>query len=68
VAAERIRAAVESITLRERNGAAMPHATISIGVSELRIGESIEAWLGRADEALYRAKHSGRNRVEADRT
>lgn len=38
--------------------------TLSIGVAELRPGmEGIEDWIGAADEALYRAKADGRNRV-----
>lgn len=38
--------------------------TLSIGVAELRPGmEQIEDWTGAADEALYRAKGEGRNRV-----
>ena len=36
--------------------------TVSIGIAALRPGESIEAWLSRADNALYEAKHAGRNR------
>jgi len=40
--------------------------TISIGVSRWRTGEPVEAWLGRADEALYAAKEAGRNRVFAE--
>ncbi len=35
--------------------------TISVGVAELKSGESGFDWLHRADEALYRAKRSGRN-------
>lgn len=35
--------------------------TISVGVAELREGESGNDWMHRADEALYRAKRSGRN-------
>ena len=35
--------------------------TISIGVAELQAGESPQAWLHRADEALYKAKRAGRN-------
>jgi diguanylate cyclase (GGDEF)-like protein len=38
--------------------------TVSIGVAELAGDPSREAWIKRADEALYRAKRSGRNRVE----
>jgi diguanylate cyclase len=37
--------------------------TISMGVAELLDGESDEAWQKRADEALYKSKHSGRNRI-----
>ncbi len=38
--------------------------TISVGVALSRPDESLEALFGRADEALYRAKENGRNRVE----
>ena len=37
--------------------------TISIGVAHLRPDEDADQFLGRADAALYRAKHEGRNRV-----
>jgi diguanylate cyclase (GGDEF)-like protein len=37
--------------------------TISIGVAELRPAQTQEAWLKAADDALYRAKAAGRNRV-----
>ncbi len=37
--------------------------TCSFGVSEARLGDNIDKLLGRADEALYKAKISGRNRV-----
>ncbi len=37
--------------------------TVSAGIAGLRVGENYEKWLGRADEALYRAKREGRNRV-----
>jgi diguanylate cyclase (GGDEF)-like protein len=39
------------------------NVTVSIGVAEFRIGESIGQTVARADEALYQAKSSGRNRV-----
>ncbi|MDX1508338.1 MAG: GGDEF domain-containing protein [Woeseiaceae bacterium] len=35
--------------------------TISLGVAQLRDGESGKDWLHRADEALYQAKRDGRN-------
>ena len=37
--------------------------TVSAGIAGLRVGETYEKWLARADEALYRAKREGRNRV-----
>lgn len=37
--------------------------TVSVGVAELKRSESFEKWYERADEALYRAKKEGRNRV-----
>lgn len=37
--------------------------TASFGVAERYSDESLKDWLRRADEAVYSAKHSGRNRV-----
>jgi len=41
--------------------------SVSIGVAELGGQESLGELFERADKALYRAKHGGRNRVEAAR-
>jgi diguanylate cyclase (GGDEF)-like protein len=38
--------------------------TVSLGVAVYQRGESGPALLGRADDALYRAKRNGRNRIE----
>ena len=37
--------------------------TCSIGVAQYAPGEKMEEFLDRADQALYRAKREGRNRV-----
>jgi len=37
--------------------------TASFGLATLMEGESLDGLLKRADEALYQAKNSGRNRV-----
>jgi diguanylate cyclase (GGDEF)-like protein len=40
------------------------HATVSIGVAEIRSDESWQNWFERADTALYLAKTQGRNQVQ----
>lgn len=52
--AERVRGAIEV-------GALRPSVTISVGVAERLPGETVEALLRRADQALYVAKREGRN-------
>jgi two-component system, cell cycle response regulator len=37
--------------------------TVSIGIAEYQDGESIEHLISRADDALYQAKHGGRDRT-----
>jgi diguanylate cyclase (GGDEF)-like protein len=61
VLAERVRAAIEK--MRCLDAGSEIALTVSIGVAEFRPGEQITQTVGRADEALYLAKSSGRNRV-----
>ena len=37
--------------------------TVSIGVAECVANQQLESWIKNADDALYTAKHEGRNRV-----
>ncbi|KQQ75908.1 hypothetical protein ASF73_08500 [Xanthomonas sp. Leaf131] len=46
-------------------GGALP-VTCSIGVAWFEPGETLEQLLARTDAALYRAKRSGRNRIDYD--
>ena len=41
--------------------------TVSIGVSELRKDDTVDSFIGRADQALYRAKHSGKNQAVSEK-
>jgi diguanylate cyclase (GGDEF)-like protein len=67
VSAERIRN--ELAALRVPVGDTMVQLTGSFGVSEWRDGDTIDTLLKRADSALYKAKHAGRNcAVAADAT
>ena len=38
--------------------------TVSVGVAIHGVGETLRSLLRQADEAMYEAKHLGRNRVE----
>ncbi len=62
LAMDRARARVEGLALPRARGTSGDVLTLSAGVAELG-DESKEAWLARADAALYRAKAEGRNRV-----
>ncbi len=57
---ERLRKVVEE-TFFEPVGS----VSISVGLTSLREGDSVESLLRRADEFLYRAKREGKNRVIA---
>ena len=63
--AERLRRAVEAVALPHRSSSAADIVTISVGVATMTpaAGGSQAELVRAADEALYRAKREGRNRV-----
>lgn len=58
VLAEKLRDAIEAYLFP-----GVPKVTVSFGVSEYMTGDTLESLCARVDNALYRAKHEGRNRV-----
>lgn len=59
---ETLRAAIEACPFHFKGERVT--ITISIGLATFRAGEHSDLVLKRADQALYRAKNAGRNRVE----
>ena len=67
VVAENIRKAVNSLRWENtRTGEKIPPITLSAGIARAKDKELIEDLILRADEALYEAKRSGRDRVHID--
>ena len=65
---EELRVRVGSLRLQNQHEVALPAVTVSIGVAELSPNtDDADRLLKRADQALYRAKAEGRDRVVADR-
>lgn len=64
--AERLRCTIESLNC-ESDGKKVP-TTVSIGIASLRNGDTISKLLERADQAMYRAKTSGRNQIQVHPT
>ena len=62
VLAEKVRRHVEELVFDK-----VGRVTVSIGLAEYSAAESFLDWYRRADEALYLAKETGRNRVETGR-
>ena len=60
--AERLRLAVGGDAMALAEG--MVSVTLSIGIATSGMAHEVQTLLSAADTALYRAKHSGRNRVE----
>ncbi|MCG7988805.1 MAG: GGDEF domain-containing protein [Candidatus Thiodiazotropha lotti] len=63
--AEQIRNSISSIELKDRvNGESYGNVSVSIGIAQYRLNEMPDELIQRVDQALYRAKEQGRNRVE----
>ena len=60
--AQRIRAVLEAEPFSPKKGEAAK-VTISIGVTEYSPKEELTTFIQRADQAMYRSKRSGRNKV-----
>ena len=65
--AERLRQSIETTPVKISRDPGALNITISIGIAQAEgEGDTAESLLHRADQALYRAKRDGRNRVVAD--
>ena len=64
--AERLRRRIASEPFPIRERARGIDVTISIGIAALGADDDAASVIKRADQALYRAKHNGRNRVVPD--
>jgi diguanylate cyclase (GGDEF)-like protein len=60
ILAERLCAAVDELNIWADSATKLG---VSIGMSELRKGESLKQWMERTDDILYHAKAEGRSRV-----
>ncbi len=62
--ADNIRITFERLDLKKRNtGEILGTLTLSFGVAKYKKDEAAEDFVRRADQALYRSKHAGRNKV-----
>ena len=62
IIAERLRSSVEKMQIALSSGEVIS-VTVSVGFTERQQGDTVETIIKRADDALYHAKESGRNRV-----
>lgn len=68
VVAEKLRAAVAAENMPHAASDAAPFVTVSVGVAAVvpTPDHSLTALINDADQALYRAKKAGRNRIDAE--
>jgi diguanylate cyclase (GGDEF)-like protein len=61
--AERLREAIEHIEILDKDNNMLPGITISIGIAEMTDQNDPHKLIETADKAMYKAKHTGRNKV-----
>lgn len=63
--AEKIRSGIEMLEIEHESSSVAPRITVSIGISHLLPGkdDKLDIVLEKADQALYKAKSNGRNRL-----
>jgi predicted signal transduction protein with EAL and GGDEF domain len=65
ILAERARLRGLALAIPHDRAQAASFITLSVGIAEKHPGEAVADTIKRADLALYKAKHAGRNRVVA---
>lgn len=61
--AERLREAIKKTEIIDKDGQPLPSVTISIGVAQMHDQDDAHKLIEAADKAMYKAKHSGRDKV-----
>ena len=61
--AERLREAVKKTEIIDKDNQTLPGITLSIGVTEMKDHNDPHKLIEAADKAMYKAKHSGRDKV-----
>jgi diguanylate cyclase len=67
IVAEQIRRNISQKILKViKTGESLGNITVSLGVSEINSGDTMDSVIERADKALYLAKDAGRNNVKSE--
>lgn len=64
IAAERLRTFISQMDIVGPENEPLPQITVSMGLAEMKMDDTPQALIKRADSALYVAKENGRNRLE----
>jgi diguanylate cyclase len=68
IVAEQLRKNISEKGLKiKKTGQSLGNITVSVGVSEIRAGDTAISVVERADAALYLAKDSGRDNVKSEK-